>query len=104
MAFDDTFISRYEDIPYSIVKDGDNSIGVITGFRETFQPEPFSYIRYRIRDGDTFQDLATRAYGAPEYWYVIADANTWIQYPLDIINYVGEEIILPSKSFIQLGL
>lgn len=67
--------SRYEDAAVVPVAASD---GV---FRATIQPElgdviVEDYTMHRVVEGDQLDQIAYRAYGDPEFWWRIADANT----------------------------
>ncbi len=51
---------------------------------------------YITRAGDTFESLAFKHYGDGNRWWVIADANPEIFFPLDLLP--GVEIKLPLVS------
>ena len=56
--------------------------------------------RYTTQAGDTMESLAFEAYGDATKWYIIADANPQVFFPLDLE--VGVEIVIPPKSFAEL--
>lgn len=73
--------SRYETAPVVPVMGSD---GV---YRATIQ-EPLGptdtdgeYSVHRVTEGDRLDLLAERAYGDPEFWWRIADANPSLPYP-----------------------
>lgn len=52
------------------------------------------YLEYRVKDGDTLENLAFRLFGDRMRYWEIADMNPQIKYPLDLV--VGETIRLPQ--------
>jgi nucleoid-associated protein YgaU len=56
---------------------------------------------YTTRAGDTFEKLAASEYGDARKWYVIADANPDVFFPMDLE--VGIQIVIPNKSFAVLS-
>jgi len=51
---------------------------------------------YVVRAGDTFESLAYKYLGSGTKWYVLADMNPHIFFPLDLV--AGDRIILPSRN------
>lgn len=64
--------------------------------------ESLDTIKYTIEENQTMQDIALEIYGKPEYWYVIADFNNWVFYPLDLSEHIGEVLTLPSVNYVIL--
>lgn len=94
--------SRYKNTPrYLFALDENVTIGSMVGFPRTTLGAIVGSARHTIVRGETFQDIATRYYNAPEHWDVIASANTNIFYPGDIVNFVGATIIIPPPSYVQ---
>jgi len=90
-----TVPNRYAQIGRWLIEDISRTV-VIVGFRDTFvDTTTIQTLEYVVRENDTLPDLALRFYRIPEMWYAIADANTKIEYPLDIRNMVGETILIP---------
>lgn len=98
-----TIANRYASTGRWIVEEKTRP-AVIVGFRDTFvDTSLISTVEYVIKEADTFPDLALKFYKEPERWYVLADANTFIEYPLDIGNFVGYTIQVPrTKIALQL--
>lgn len=69
--------------------------------RETTLESDIGFRRYRTVAGDTMESLAFDKYGDANKWYVIADANPQIFWPLSLE--AGEEIILPSQTYAELN-
>lgn len=94
----------YEDSRYAtalVVPVGDSE-GV---YRATVVPTttgqiPANYTVYRIVQGDTLYGLANLAYGDPELWWVISDANPEVFYPDDLV--VGALLRIPTSSVLPL--
>lgn len=47
-----------------------------------------------LRYGDTFEDLSYKIYRDADRWWVLADANPQVFYPLDVIP--GVQIRIPT--------
>lgn len=57
---------------------------------------------YTVRNSDDLDKIAWKMYSnivekAEWYWWVIADAND-IENPLDLSEYIGNEIVVPNLS------
>lgn len=68
--------------------------------RRTTSPLPEGSVRYVVAAGDTFESLAHRFYGDADKWYVLADANPHIFWPLDLGP--NDEISVPPVSVLAL--
>lgn len=55
--------------------------------------EPTAFDSYRVVQGDRFDTIAVAAYGDPELWWQIADANPDVFYPDDLV--VGTVLKIP---------
>ena len=64
-----------------------------TGILESFN-ESGTDFTYTARLGDRWDLLATRYYGSPKYWYVLARANNGADGSIFITP--GKEIIIPE--------
>lgn len=72
-------LSRYQQFPtYYNTLDNKYMYGT-TSYLNTNTP----YIRYKVKDNDTYDSIALDAYNNPTYFWVICDFNK-IQNPLDI--------------------
>jgi len=60
---------------------------------------PGIYRKYTCKAKDTFESLASRFYEDADKWYVIADANPEIFFPLDLVS--GTEIRIPNSVYAQ---
>lgn len=89
--------SRYRNIPTLQVdlEDGD-SVAVYELRPTTFVPEE-GLRAYTTRAGDTFEKLAYQLFGDGNKWYVLADLNPHIFWPLDLGS--GVQISLPTQTF-----
>jgi len=69
--------------------------------REKIKYEPSSTDeRHTVLQGETLTGITYKKYNTvsedcSKYWWIIADVNN-IQNPLDISEYVGQEIIIPD--------
>lgn len=52
---------------------------------------------YTTVAGDTLEKIAEREYGDANKWYVLADANPEVFWPLDLLE--GVVIRIPTRSF-----
>lgn len=65
-------------------------------------PESPADIYYRVESVDRLDSLATRFYGDPNLWWVIAVANDINLNPTDL--QVGQTIRVPSPAYVQENL
>lgn len=56
-------------------------------------------IGYEVLEGDRADSLATKYYGDPEYWFVIALGNNLELLPVELIP--GNKIRIPSPVYIK---
>jgi nucleoid-associated protein YgaU len=68
--------------------------------RKTTVTPPTGSIAYTTKAGDTFEKLAQKHYGDGNKWYVLADANPSVFFPLDLDS--GTLIYIPPKSYAAL--
>jgi len=54
-----------------------------------------TFVFYTVSVGDRFDNLASRLYGIPDYWWKIADANPEIFYPDGLVP--GAIIRIPTQ-------
>jgi len=89
--------SRYRNIDtLQIDLVGGDSVAVYELRPTTVYPEEGLRI-YTTRAGDTFEKLADLLFGDGNKWYVLADLNPQIFWPLDLV--AGVQIALPTKVF-----
>lgn len=95
--------SRYSRTPRYLILDDTREFQPLMGFRRTRQSSDFlrGSIKHRIRAGESFQDISTQYYGAPEYWFVLADVNPEIFYPGDLTEFEGTSINIPDPTFVR---
>jgi hypothetical protein len=63
-----------------------------------FGPSPIpvsTFVYYVIQEGDRFDNLAFKLYGAPDYWWKLADANPEVFYPDNLM--AGSIIRIPTS-------
>lgn len=56
---------------------------------------------YIVKAGETFETLAAKIFGNARKWWILADMNTHIFWPLDLK--AGDRILMPSKVQAQLS-
>jgi nucleoid-associated protein YgaU len=81
---------------YQTMQIGSDSVRIHKIRRTTVLPIAGFHL-YTTRSGDTFESLAHQYYSDARKWYVIADANPEIFFPLDLIS--GVQILIPPKTF-----
>jgi len=79
------------------ITDASGEVAVVHKLRETTVEPPNGSELYVTLAGDTMESLAFRRYGDANKWYVIADANPKVFWPLDLQP--GTQIIIPTASF-----
>lgn len=93
--------SRYRlTIPIQI-QDSDGEYNSVFPLRKTTIDPPTGSKRYTTQAQDTFESLAFRFYSDANKWYILADANPQIFWPLDLES--GVEIIVPPRSYAELN-
>lgn len=89
--------SRYRFSDVVQVTDSDGDVNGVYEIRETTVEVPDGSIPYTIQAEDTMEALAFKYYGDGNKWYVIADANPQVFWPLDIRQ--GVLIYIPPRSY-----
>jgi len=56
---------------------------------------------YTVKAGETFETLAYKLFGNARRWWILADMNPHIFWPLDLK--AGDQILLPSRVQAQLS-
>lgn len=93
--------SRYRVLDPIQVEDANGNIESYHQLRPTTFDPPIGSKRYTTQAGDTFEKLAFQRYGDANKWYILADANPQIFWPLDLES--GVEVIIPPKSYAELN-
>ncbi len=89
--------SRYRFGDVYQAQDADLDFNNVHVIRKTTAVRPDGTRPYTTRARDTFESLADREYGDANKWYVLADMNPAIFWPLDLEP--GTLIQIPPKSF-----
>ena len=88
--------SRYTYVGSSMLIDNDDK------WRDTLHPRVPALERtanarpYKVQVGDSFQSIARRTLGDPQRWWILADMNTNVFFPLSLTP--GEIIYIPTMS------
>ncbi len=82
------------------IEDKNGEVNSVQVPRVTTSDIPDNTASFTTGAGDTFEKLADRFYQDASKWYVLADANPEIFYPLDLI--AGTVIKVPPRSFAAL--
>ena len=88
--------SRYRFSDTQQIEDASGNIHNVHKIRKTTLPTLGGSRVYTTKAGDTFESIAFREYGDARKWYVIADANVDVFFPLTLD--VGVQIVIPNKS------
>lgn len=72
--------------------ENDPSTGVLTAARKN--TSDVSVLKYTVRPGDTFENLAAKLYGDSAQYWRLADLNPQIKFPLDLK--AGDTIRIPQ--------
>ena len=83
------------------IEEGDGNVYLVFPLRKTTVDPPTGSKRYLVQAGETFESLAYRFYNDANKWYILADVNPQIFWPLDVES--GVEIIVPPRSFAELS-
>lgn len=87
--------SRYESAMVLPIEDNTGVFHATVILQRTIVP-PTDYTVHRIVYGDRLDLLAARAYGDPELWWRIADANPSLAFPDDLP--LGELLKIPRLA------
>lgn len=79
------------------VEASDGTFAEVHKIRRTTIGGEAGFRLYTAKAGDTFESLASREYSDARKWYVIADANPDIFFPLELTP--GMQVVIPSKTF-----
>jgi len=79
------------------VKDADRDINRLFVVQETTAEVPDGSLPYTVQAEDTFESLAFKFYGDANKWYVIANVNPAVFWPLNLE--AGTLIYIPPKSY-----
>jgi len=63
------------------------------------QDDLVEFEEYQVQDGDRFDTLAAKYGGDATKWWVIAEVNNFVGFPLDLEP--GTKIRIPPKSFFE---
>jgi len=74
--------------------DGSN-VGLFELSSTTVKPQN-AVETYSVKAGDTFESIAAKYLGSGTKWYILADMNPHIFWPLDLK--AGDRIVIPSKA------
>jgi nucleoid-associated protein YgaU len=92
--------SRYRFGDVQSVQDSSREFNEVHRLRRTAIDPPIGSISYVVKAGDTFESLAYKFYDDADRWYVLADANPDVFWPLDLIP--GRRISIPPVSILTL--
>jgi len=76
--------SRYAGVPTQQVSDANGEKVTVFEVRPTTDSSRLQYGTEQAKSGDTFEALARKHYGDGNLWYVLADANPDIFWPLSL--------------------
>lgn len=89
--------SRYRFGETIQIQDSSGESSRIHVLRETTNIPAQGARLYTVQAGDTFEKIAEREYSDGNKWYVIADANPEVFWPLDLV--AGMQMRIPPRSF-----
>jgi nucleoid-associated protein YgaU len=92
--------SRYRFSQVIQIIDADREVSKVYEVRQTTLDPPEGSLSYTTQAGDTFESLASRKYGDGNKWYVLADVNPHIVFPLDLE--AGQLIYIPPRSYVAI--
>jgi nucleoid-associated protein YgaU len=88
--------SKYARVPKAnTVSASGELVGLYEMCQTTVQPVN-SVETYVVGAGDTFESLAHKHLGSGAKWYILADMNPHIFFPLDLV--AGDRIVIPSRN------
>lgn len=89
--------SRYRFGDFLQVEDYAGEVNGVHVLRETTTTDVSGFRRHTVQAGETFETLAFKQYGDARKWYVLADANPQVFWPLDLE--AGQLILIPPPSY-----
>jgi nucleoid-associated protein YgaU len=89
--------SRYRFGRVIQIIDANLDVNRVHELRQTSVEPPEGSVPYTVQAGDTFESLAAKRYGDGNKWYIIADVNPQVFFPLDLE--AGEVIYIPPRSY-----
>lgn len=92
--------SRYRRVGSIQIMDADRNVESVFQIRRTSLDIPIGSRPYVTQAGDTLESIAYREYSDGNKWYVLADVNPQIFWPLDLQS--GVRIMVPPRSYAEL--
>jgi len=89
--------SRYRFLGKYQVEDKLGAIEQVYELREFPRGTIRGMISHTVKASETFEQIAFKYYGDPAKWYVLADANPQIFFPLDL--QAGAVIVIPPLFY-----
>lgn len=93
--------SRYRKVGVVQVQGASGDVDAVYKIRQTSLDIPVGSRSYTTKAEDTLESIAYREYGDGNKWYVIADVNIEIFWPLDLV--AGMSIMIPPRSYAELA-
>lgn len=85
---------QYKNYPNSAsLGDQPERTDLTVGRRYTTWKSPADSLTHEVSDGETLWSLSTEYYGAPDFWYILADFNPQILPPFALTE--GQVLIVP---------
>jgi len=88
--------SRYRFGNTQQIMDKNGDVNAVHMLRDTTQDPVRGSKVYQLGAPDTLEFLAFKRYGDANKWYILADSNPQVFFPLDAVP--GNEIVVPPKS------
>jgi len=89
--------SRYRNVEKTRVVFEDGETAAMYVPRTTTVVPPEGLEGHLVKAGETFESMAFELFGDANKWYVLADFNPHIFFPLDLK--VGDRIVRPTKAY-----
>lgn len=93
--------SRYNFSDTQQIEDSAGNVVKIHKIRKTTLDGYPGFRLYTTKAGDTFESIAAREYSDSRKWYVLADANPDVFFPLELS--AGMQVVIPSYSYAVLS-
>jgi nucleoid-associated protein YgaU len=90
--------SRYRLSDTIQTEDADRNVESVYVLRDTTVTPPEGSQPYTTKAGDTFEKIAYKRYGDGNKWYVLADMNPQVFFPLNLEP--GTLIYLPPRTVV----
>ncbi len=90
--------SRYKNLPDVVTTDANGQAARSKTLRRI--PDTPGTFLHTVSQTDRLELLAYKYYGDPQKWWLICDANPDIALPTDLLDRIGQKIIIPPNQIV----